>query len=164
MALFLVGGDARELYSAPTNGFTDLNITGTVQGTDWSLGGAYKLISTAGAVGETQMTLSNSNDGGAMLVAVRAASQSLSVDLAITLVDVLGNALANLTGIKWAWFDSADPNTFAAPTDKGNAETTDGNGLLEITLTNTTLTAGQTGTLVLFLNSGTDYASFRITL
>lgn len=82
----------------------------------------------------------------------------------LTLVDILGNALTNLTGIKWAWFDSADPNTFAAPTDKGNAETTDGNGLLEITLTNTTLTAGQTGTLVLFLNSGTDYASFRITL
>jgi len=86
------------------------------------------------------------------------------INIQLTLVDNLGNPLASLTGIKWAWFDSADPNTFAAPTDKGNAEITDSSGLLDITLNSTTLTTGQTGTLVLFLGTGTDYASFRITL
>jgi hypothetical protein len=76
LALYLVGGDARNLYSTPTNGFTDANITGAVQNTDWALGGAYKTITTAGAVGATQMTAGSSNDGGAMLMALRADTET----------------------------------------------------------------------------------------
>lgn len=62
---------------------------------------------------------------------------------------------ASLTGLKWAWFDQATPDGFAAPTDKGAAETTDASGQLVILLPNTTKAAGQTGWLIVTDSDGT---------
>lgn len=71
------------------------------------------------------------------------------LQVSCTLVNRTGAELPNLTSLSWAWFDAADPNSFGAPSDQGQTETTDGNAELVIPLPNTTLSAGQSGTLVL---------------
>lgn len=73
----------------------------------------------------------------------------------ITLVTAANAAEANLSSLKWAWFDQVTPNLFAAPTDVGTAETTDANGVLTIPLPNTTKTAGQVGWLIVTNSDGT---------
>ena len=73
-----------------------------------------------------------------------------------------GALLPNLTAISWAWFDATDPNSFAAPTDQGQVETTDGDGLLEIDLPNTALSAGQEGTLVLRSDDGVSIGAYNL--
>jgi hypothetical protein len=77
------------------------------------------------------------------------------------LVDRNGTEQASLTDLDWAWFDSIDPATFIAPTDQGATESTDGTGSISVDLPNTTLTAGQDGTLV--LSNGTAYGAYRLT-
>lgn len=88
----------------------------------------------------------------------------LQVILTITLVDVFGNTLNNLSNIKWAWFDNDSPSSFSSPVLSGSVESTDANGVLTIDLTGTSLTTGQTGSLIVFLDGKTDYALHRITL
>lgn len=77
-----------------------------------------------------------------------------------SLVDRNGNPQVSLSSLDWAWFDGADPSAFGAPSDKGAAESTDGAGLISVDLPGTTLTSGQTGTLV--LSDGTAYGVFRL--
>lgn len=62
---------------------------------------------------------------------------------------------AALTGLKWAFFDQVTPNLFVAPVAQGAIETTDGTGLLEINVSGTTLSAGQTGWLTITDSDGT---------
>lgn len=73
----------------------------------------------------------------------------------ITLTSSTGSPQAGLTGLKWAWFDQVTPDLFVAPTDQGGAETTDGSGVLTITLSNTTKNVGETGWLVVTNSDGT---------
>lgn len=61
---------------------------------------------------------------------------------------------ANLTGLRWAWFDQATPNLFAAPTDKGTVESTDANGQIVIPLPNSQLAIGGIGWLVVTNSTG----------
>lgn len=61
---------------------------------------------------------------------------------------------ASLTGLKWAWFDSADPSSFDAPTDSGAIETTDGSGVLNISV-RSALAPGGIGWLILTDSDGT---------
>lgn len=75
--------------------------------------------------------------------------------LTLKLVDTTNNPEASLTGLKWAWFDEVTPNLFNAPTDQGTGETTDGNGDLVVTLSNTTKLPGQTGWFVVTDSDGT---------
>lgn len=72
----------------------------------------------------------------------------------ITLVDVAGAAGSNLTGLKWAWFDQVTPDLFGSPADSGTAEVTDANGTLTIELTNSSLTSGQAGWLIVTNSDG----------
>ena len=67
-----------------------------------------------------------------------------------------GAALPSLTGLKWAFYDTTDPSAWAAgPVDKGSGESTDGSGDLLVNLTNTTLSAGQVGWLIVTNSDGT---------
>lgn len=61
---------------------------------------------------------------------------------------------ASLTGLKWAWFDSADPSSFDAPTDSGSIETTDGSGVLNISV-RSALASGGIGWLIITNSDGT---------
>lgn len=65
-----------------------------------------------------------------------------------------GVPAANLTGLKWAWHDQATPDLFAAPTNKGANGTTDAQGYLTVTLTNTALSVGGVGSLTVSNSTG----------
>lgn len=80
----------------------------------------------------------------------------------ITLQSAAGTARANLSGLRWAWFDGTDPSAFAAPTDKGSNGTTDANGLLKASLPNSTLAVGAVGTLVLTTADGSAAGVYTI--
>lgn len=64
--------------------------------------------------------------------------------------------MPSLTGLKWAFYDTTDPSGWTTgPVDNGSGESTDGSGDLVVSLTNTTLTAGQTGWLIVTDSDGT---------
>ena len=73
----------------------------------------------------------------------------------ITLVNTANSPRANLTGLKWAFFDQVTPDLFGGPVDKGTGEITDGSGVLVIPITGTSLTAGGTGWLTVTDSDGT---------
>lgn len=73
----------------------------------------------------------------------------------LTLVDSSGSPRANLSGLKWAFFDQVTPDLFVAPVDKGNNGSTDGSGVLSLALTNTSLAVGGVGWLVITNSDGT---------
>jgi hypothetical protein len=76
------------------------------------------------------------------------------VSATLTLVDGNQNVLANLVNIQYAFFDTTDLTNMTAPSVKGTAESTNASGLLEILLSTSTLTSGQTGTLIIKDSSG----------
>lgn len=61
---------------------------------------------------------------------------------------------ASLTGLKWAWWDQITPNLAEWPTDRGSAETTDGSGVLSISV-KSNLPVGGIGYLVVTNSDGT---------
>jgi hypothetical protein len=74
----------------------------------------------------------------------------------VTLKSYGGDPLSNATGLKWAWWDFVTPNLItAAPTDKGSAGATDANGVLQLSIPNSTKTSGQPGWLVVTDSDGT---------
>lgn len=77
--------------------------------------------------------------------------------------DKNGTLQSSLSSLKWAWFD-ADPSTGATPTDYGQAESTDGAGLLYIELINSALVSGQTGWLALSDATNTNLGLFRLSV
>ncbi len=72
----------------------------------------------------------------------------------ITLVDTGGSPRASLTGLSWAWWDGKTPDLQTAPTDQGTGETTDGSGVLSISV-RTALAASGVGWLVVTNSDGT---------
>jgi lysophospholipase L1-like esterase len=72
----------------------------------------------------------------------------------LTLTDSTGSPRANLSGLKWAFFDQVRPDIFAAPTSQGAVATTDGSGQLVISV-NTSLSSGSTGWLDITDSDGT---------
>jgi len=81
--------------------------------------------------------------------------------ITVQLVSKTGSSQVSLSSVSWAWFDE-DIGAMSAPTDKGNAETTDGSGEMVITLTGTSLTSGQVGTLVLYDPTGPKIGAYRV--
>lgn len=74
-----------------------------------------------------------------------------------------GAALASLSPIQWASYDTAtqlSQTWGVAPTDSGTAESTNGAGLLVIELPNTTRTSGQPVYLQLQAGSGASTRTF----
>ena len=72
-----------------------------------------------------------------------------------TVVDIDDTALASLTAISYAWYDSTDFSNLGSAKTTGTAEVTDGSALLEITLpTSITTAKGSDGTMVLKVDDG----------
>ena len=74
--------------------------------------------------------------------------------VSITLVDVNGNGLPNLTGLKWAYYDQTTPDLTHAPSDFGAVATTNALGVISITV-NSSQVAGSYGWLVVTNSDGT---------
>lgn len=73
----------------------------------------------------------------------------------VNLVNASNAAQASLTGLKWAWFDGVTPDAFSAPTDQGTGESTDGSGVLTVTIGNSSKTTGQVGWMIVTDSDGT---------
>jgi hypothetical protein len=71
----------------------------------------------------------------------------------LTLNDRSGSPRANLSGLKWAFFDAITPNLVSAPASQGSAATTNASGVLTLAV-QTTLASGATGWLVLSDSAG----------
>ena len=111
-----------------------------------------------------QLYLIVETDDGAIASRAITVSSSGETVSGIDLVSLQGSPKSSLTGLKWAWFDQPDPANFNAPTDKGSAEVTDSGGTLDLTLSNTTLTTGQTGLLVLKDDTNGLIGAYRLTI
>lgn len=74
--------------------------------------------------------------------------------VSLSLVNTSDTPAANLTGLRWSWFDAATPDLFAAPTDKGTIETTDSAGVLMIPLPGSQLAVGGIGWLIVTNSTG----------
>ena len=63
---------------------------------------------------------------------------------------------ANLSGLKWAFFDQATPDLLtAAPVARGAAGATDATGVFAVSIVGTALLAGQIGYLIVTNSNGT---------
>lgn len=102
---------------------------------------------TGVSAGSATITATNAADSGETDTATANVSALKGLELSYGQVSA--------TGLDWAWFDSTDPATWGAPSVKGSAESTDGSGLLTITLTGTTLNVGQQGMLVVWKEGAT---------
>lgn len=71
----------------------------------------------------------------------------------ITLNDRTGAPRANLSGLKWAFFDQTTAGALGVAADSGTVATTNASGVLALTV-NTTLAGGATGWLVLSDSAG----------
>lgn len=72
----------------------------------------------------------------------------------VTLTSDGTTPMANVTGIAWAWWDAAIPNFGIAAVSSGIGATTNATGVLDVALPNSTLNAGQVGTLLAVTTDG----------
>lgn len=73
--------------------------------------------------------------------------------VSLTLSDRNGNPRANLSGLKWAWFDGVGPHLLGKPTSQGSGATTNASGALSLAV-NSALASGGTGWLVISDSAG----------
>jgi len=79
--------------------------------------------------------------------------------VSVRFLDINGNPIINLTGLKWSSWDVATPDLISAlPTDKGSTGTTDASGFCVLTLLNSARVAGQTVFVVITDSNGTQSA------
>ncbi len=134
--------------SAPASGNITYNLTSsntgvaTVPATDTILDteSAGGFDATIVGAGTTTITITNAADSG----------ETDSVVLTVSTIKGISitTGQASETALRWAWFDGADPSAWDAPSAQGSGESTDGSGVLTITLTGTALNVGDTGYLV----------------
>lgn len=85
---------------------------------------------------------------------------AVNYDVTGTFSNKYASTQASLSGLSWAWFDE-NIGALNAPTASGAVETTDDSGAFSIDVTGTALTAGQTGTLVVYDSTGGKYGAYR---
>jgi hypothetical protein len=95
------------------------------------------------------------NDSAASSGASFTTTAPTATTVTLTLTTDGSTPAASLTGLKWAFFDQVSPGSFVAPTAKGTVETTDGSGVLVLSITGTALTVGGTGWLIVTDSDGT---------
>lgn len=61
---------------------------------------------------------------------------------------------ASVTGLQWAWWDSATPNFSLAPSVSGTGASTNGSGVFSVSVVGSVLAPGQTGTLLIYKTDG----------
>lgn len=120
--------------------------------------GAQSTSSTGLSPGTTYYThfLHRDAAGNDSAVLSSASFATPALSASITLTTDGTTPAASLTGLTWGWWDAYPPNTASAPLVGGSAGTTNGSGVFTATLTGTTLTAGQTGTLLIVKGDGTE--------
>lgn len=74
--------------------------------------------------------------------------------VSVNLVNASNTPQAGLAGLKWAFYDQITPSLMTIAADQGEAETTDGSGVLMIQVY-TTLTPGSVGWLIVTDSDGT---------
>lgn len=95
------------------------------------------------------LTLALEYNGGVLATAY------VAVRCTLTLTTNGSTPAASQTGIVWAWYDAAPPSLSSLPAVTGTGATTDASGVFDVALTGTTLTSGQTGTLLALISNGT---------
>lgn len=83
------------------------------------------------------------------------ASAYVALRCTLTLTTNGSTPAASQAGIVWAWYDAAPPNLAALPANNGTGASTDASGVFDVALPATTLTTGQTGTLLALISNGT---------
>lgn len=117
----------------------------TAATTTGDTGNRYRVVVT----GDTSPPATS--NGSATLTVSAAPATSVT----ITLTSDGTTPRASLTGLKWAFFDQPTPDLFAAPTAKGNGESTNGAGQLVLDITGTALVPGNSGWLDVTDSDGT---------
>lgn len=84
-----------------------------------------------------------------------ATAGSYATTCTITFQDRSGNPRANLTGMKWAFFDQTTPDALGQPTAKGTLATTNSSGVAVLNISGTQLSPGATGWLIFSNSDGT---------
>ena len=77
------------------------------------------------------------------------------------LYDKTGADQASLSSVSWSWFD-ANPSAGASATDAGTAQVTDSNGQMVLSISNSTLTSGQSGWLLLYDSTGSKVGTYNV--
>lgn len=157
----------------PTSGITGLRVTDSVLGTVLTPSSVVRqssniiriTLGTAPAnppmvqVAYGSLTTSNFADNSTLALPLEytsgiTAAASTTRTITLTLTTNGTTPAASLTGLKWAFFEGAMPGSFVSPADQGTAESTDGSGVLSITV-NTTLGSGAVGWLIVTNSDGT---------
>jgi hypothetical protein len=87
----------------------------------------------------------------------------MAVSIAPGLIDYNGSLLVNLSNLHWCWFDGTDFSAIAAgPSVQGTTGSTNSSGVLGLTLTGSTLTSGQSGTLLVETSDSARVASLQL--
>lgn len=97
-----------------------------------------------------------------MADAILTAASTTTRTVTVTLTTDGSTPAASLTGLKWAFFDSPQPQSFGAPASQGTGETTNGSGVLTLSV-DTTLGSGGVGWLEVTDSDGTtamDHSGF----
>lgn len=120
--------------------------------------GAQSTSSTGLSPGTTYYThfLHRDAAGNDSAVLSSASFTTPALSASITLTTDGTTPAASLTGLTWGWWDVYPPNMASAPLVGGSTGTTNGSGVFTATLTGTTLTTGQTGTLLIVKGDGTE--------
>lgn len=82
----------------------------------------------------------------------------------ITLRNALGAPLANLTGLRWAFFDQTDPAALEAPVSRSSSGTTNASGVLTADITGSALAAGATGGMLVTSGDGLQAGFYTVAL
>lgn len=134
------------------------------QGVTWSAtsgnitdDGVFTAPTQTGMVQTIVVTATSTQDitkSGSATVIIPAIPDLPARVISLQLRDKQGNAVGGLTNLKWAWFDQPDPSQFTAPSEQGAVPSLGVGGVLTIQLTNTALTSGDTGWLVITDSNG----------
>lgn len=83
------------------------------------------------------------------------AAGALATSVTLTFNDRNGTPRANLTGMKWAFFDQTTPNNLGMPSAKGISASTNSAGVTVVNITGTGLAPGAIGWLIFSNSDGT---------
>jgi hypothetical protein len=133
---------------------TTSNVTVEVDTGSVSITGHAPAVGTSISVSPAVSTLSITGYAPAVVASVKTVT--------CTLVDVNGRALPNLSDLSYAWFDEPDPANLSTPVVKGVTESTDGSGVIEVPISGSSLTSGQTGLLVLRSSDGESLGAYNL--
>jgi len=171
----LTGPTSGTTGSASSNFTVTLNsaATSTVTITPAGTNGSVTFIPSAPTItaGNTSVTFTaNPASDGAHAISITTSPTLSYVGSPVTYTSSSGGVVAttvslvittdgstpvsNVSNLKWAFFDEANPSTFTAPTAQGSLGSTNSLGVLTLTITGTSLLVGQTGWLTFSDSNG----------